>query len=262
MIEFFKKQSDPIRDYKVYPSPSHWSLGNSGLVISALRRSTAPLTIYVHIPFVSASCVELLVAEMDLTDVAHNRPVVQIHWGGAGASRLYPRLVDDLLSSIVGRFSISVGTDLRVEINRPEFVKRAGADLISFGIGAISHVGHTLAQNYLELSSYEDAVGSGRLPVFRGYVLSRDDLIRGTIIETCTRSGAISKDDIERRFRIKFDEYFKRELASLEALEHDGLVEDCTSRTIRITCAGRVFIRAVVRIFDAFEHAGAVAKAV
>src|SRR5262249_14254048 len=157
-------------DYRVYPSPLYWSPMNSGLVVSALRTSTAPLSIYVHIPFISASCVELLIAEMDATDILHNRPIVQIYWGGMGASRLPASHVDDLLKSIIGRFSVSVGNDLRVEMNRPEFIKRAGTDLIGFGAGAISHVGKILAQNHVEWSAYEDAVGSGRPSVFRGHV--------------------------------------------------------------------------------------------
>ena len=260
MVELFKTHSDPVLGDKIYPAPSHWSLMSGGLLISALRKSAAPMSIYVHIPFVSASYIEYLIAEMDLMDVAHHRSVVQIHWGGPAASHLNAKHVDDLMNAILARFSVAAGCDVGIDVGM-EFAQRTGTDLIGFGVSAISHVGNTLTQNYQQLAAYEDAIGSGRLPVSRGYVRSKDDAISGAILEGCFCKGTISKDDIERRFHIDFDDYFRNELARLELLEHDGLIEGCGSRTIRIMSAGRIFIRSTVTIFDAFESAAMTAKA-
>jgi coproporphyrinogen III oxidase-like Fe-S oxidoreductase len=60
-----------------------------------------------------------------------------------------------------------------------------------------------------ELTAWKDEVGSGRLPVFRGYVQTRDDTIRGAVIEECLCNGRVSKDDIEFRFGIAFDAYLR-----------------------------------------------------
>jgi oxygen-independent coproporphyrinogen-3 oxidase len=142
------------------------------------------------------------------------------------------------------------------------YTTHAETDLIGFGVSAISHVGNTFTQNYRELNEWEDEVGSGRLPVFRGYVQTQDDSIRGAVIEECLCNGHISKDAIEKRFEIDFDDYFRAELMRLNELERDGLVEGRQSRVIRVTSTGRIFVRAIAKVFDAFQSAAVASKAV
>jgi oxygen-independent coproporphyrinogen-3 oxidase len=138
----------------------------------------------------------------------------------------------------------------------------AETDLLGFGVSAISQVGRTFVQNHRELTAWEDDIGADRLPVARGYVQTKDDSIRSAVIEECLCSGRISKDVIETRFGIRFDEYFMRELMRLYILESDGLIEGRTSRIIRITPAGRIFIRAVAKVFDAFQPSAVASQAV
>jgi hypothetical protein len=52
------------------------------------------------------------------------------------------------------------------------------------------------------------------------------------------------------------------ELMRLNELEHDGLVEGRTSRTIRITPSGCIFVRAVARVFDTFQFSAVASRAV
>jgi oxygen-independent coproporphyrinogen-3 oxidase len=134
--------------------------------------------------------------------------------------------------------------------------------LIGFGVSAISHVGNTFTQNHRDLAAWEDEIDAGRIPVFRGYTQTREDLIRGAVIEECLCSGRISKDKIESRFSIEFDDYFRPELEGLGGLERDGLIEDRKSRVIRVTPAGRIFVRAIAHAFDAFQAAAVASKAV
>jgi oxygen-independent coproporphyrinogen-3 oxidase len=98
--------------------------------------------------------------------------------------------------------------------------------------------------------------------VFRGYIQTNDDAIRGAVIEECLSNGWISKDAIETRFQVHFDDYFMTELMRLNDLERDGLVEGRTSRVIRLTPAGRIFVRAVARVFDTFQSSSVASKAV
>jgi oxygen-independent coproporphyrinogen-3 oxidase len=135
-------------------------------------------------------------------------------------------------------------------------------DLIGFGVSAISHIGSTFTQNYRELTAWEDEIDAGRIPVFRGYVQSKDDTIRAAVIEDVLSNGQISKQRIEKRFSIVFDEYFRPELMRLTELERDGLIEDRSSRIIRTTDRGRTFLRAVARVFDTFQPASVASKAV
>jgi oxygen-independent coproporphyrinogen-3 oxidase len=135
-------------------------------------------------------------------------------------------------------------------------------DLIGFGVSAISHVGNTFTQNYHELPAWEDEIDSGRIPVFRGYVQSKDDTIRAAVIEDCLSNARISKEKIEKQFSIVFDEYFRPELMRLIELERDGLIEDRSSRVIRTTDRGRTFLRAVAKVFDTFQPAAVASRAV
>ena len=91
---------------------------------------------------------------------------------------------------------------------------------------------------------------------------SKDDTVREAVIEDCLCNGQISKDKIEKSFSIDFDQYFRPELMRLNALECDGLIEGRTSRIIHVTPSGRIFVRAIARVFDAFQAASVASKAV
>jgi oxygen-independent coproporphyrinogen-3 oxidase len=142
------------------------------------------------------------------------------------------------------------------------YTTHAKTDLAGFGVSAISHIGHTFTQNQRDLTTWEDEVDAGRTPVFRGYTQTRDDLIRGSVIEECLCNGRIWKDGIERKFNIDFDAFFRPELTRLQELELDGLIQDRTSRTIRVTPAGRIFVRTIANVFDAYQAASVASKAV
>src|SRR5262249_5257955 len=99
------------------------------------------------------------------------------------------------------------------------YTTHAETDLIGFGVSAISQVGDTFTQNQRELTAWEDDIDAGRIPVFCGYVRSTDDAIRAAVIEDCLSNGQITKDEIERRFSIVFDDYFRPELVRLTGFE-------------------------------------------
>jgi len=142
------------------------------------------------------------------------------------------------------------------------YTTHAETDLLGFGVSAISHVGRTFTQNHRGLTEYDDSIRQSRLPVFRGYVLSTDDRIRGAVIESLLCTGTISKNDLEKRFDIRFDECFQPELARLSQFERDGLITINADRTLSLTHAGRIFARPVAQVFDAFQSAAAASKAV
>ena len=81
------------------------------------------------------------------------------------------------------------------------YTTHAETDLLGFGVSAISHVGNTFTQNVRELNAWEDEIGAGRLPVFRGYVQTKEDAIRGAVIEECLCNGRIKKTRIEKPIR-------------------------------------------------------------
>ncbi|HEX2531636.1 MAG TPA: oxygen-independent coproporphyrinogen III oxidase [Burkholderiaceae bacterium] len=123
------------------------------------------------------------------------------------------------------------------------------ADLISFGISAISTVGATYSQNEKALNTYYRRIARNELPIARGIRLTMDDLLRLIIIRTLMCHFELSFSSIELSYPIVFKEYFVHELARLRELEQDGLVK-IDDDWLTVTLKGRLLIRNICMIFD------------
>jgi oxygen-independent coproporphyrinogen-3 oxidase len=131
------------------------------------------------------------------------------------------------------------------------YTTKAGADLLGFGVSSISGLDRAYAQNYRDLKEYYAAVDQKRLPTMRGLRLTDDDIIRRAVISRILCHCVLHKQEVEREFHIRFDEYFAEELPRLEALEADGLVT-LQPGLISVTSLGRIFIRNVGMVFDSY----------
>src|SRR5712664_4495834 len=131
------------------------------------------------------------------------------------------------------------------------YTTKAGADLCGMGVSAISGVAGSYAQNYRDVPRYQAGVESRGMATMRGYRLSADDFVRRAVISRLLCHTVIRKREIEREFSIAFDEYFAPELARLEEFCADGLAV-VTPEEIRVTMLGRIFIRNVAMLFDAY----------
>ena len=98
-------------------------------------------------------------------------------------------------------------------------------ELIGLGVSSIGSIGNVYAQNAVKTQDYEELIESGTLPVRKGMVVDYDDQIRSTIIQSLMCYDKLSFSQIERAFDIRFREYFANELASLDVMEADGLLE-------------------------------------
>jgi oxygen-independent coproporphyrinogen III oxidase len=131
------------------------------------------------------------------------------------------------------------------------YTTKAGADLIGVGVSSISGLDRIYAQNCRDLKDYSAAVDKLQLPIMRGIELSEDDLVRRTVISRLLCHCVLDKKDIESEFNLAFDDYFAEELARLDQLKKDGLVE-LSEETISVTMLGRIFIRNVGMVFDKY----------
>ena len=130
------------------------------------------------------------------------------------------------------------------------YTTRAGTDLVALGMTAISFVDGLYAQNEHKLNPYYRDVKNGRLPVTRGWRLTRDDEIRASLIQDLMCRGVVNRAEIARKFGVNFDSYFADALAALEPLAADGLCT-VTAEKIEATFVGRVLIRTLAMAFDA-----------
>jgi len=133
------------------------------------------------------------------------------------------------------------------------YTTHAATDLLGLGVSAISRIGGCYAQNPRELPAWEGAIDEGRVPVWRGLAMSRDDEIRGDLIQSLMCHGGVDTREIGMRHGIDFAAYFAAELGALDALRADGLVET-DAHQLRATPRGRPLLRLIAMCFDNYLH--------
>ena len=146
----------------------------------------------------------------------------------------------------------------RLKRNFQGYAVVPGDDVIGFGISAIGDVRGALIQDEKKLSSYTEAIEANRLPVFRGIVRSRDDVIRGDVIHSLMCNFVIERGDVEAAWNIDFGEYFSEALERLERYRDEGLVS-IDRESIQATPVGELFVRNLAMCFDRYmweRHAG------
>jgi oxygen-independent coproporphyrinogen-3 oxidase len=128
---------------------------------------------------------------------------------------------------------------------------RAESDLIGLGVSAIGKVGHCYAQNTKRLSDYYRALDENRLPVERGITLTVDDRVRAEVIQRLMCDGRVKCRDIEDEFALDFRDYFRPELAQLQPMFADGLLENSPDEIV-VSDQGRALVRNIAMVFDAY----------
>jgi oxygen-independent coproporphyrinogen-3 oxidase len=131
------------------------------------------------------------------------------------------------------------------------YTTKPASDSIAFGISGIGDLQGAYVQNIKEHEAYYTALRAGRLPVFRGVLLSRDDQIRRAIIMELMCNFHLDVRGIERRFGLDFATTFQNELEALRTSERDGFIQVSPDALV-VTPLGRVFIRNLCMVFDAY----------
>lgn len=131
------------------------------------------------------------------------------------------------------------------------YTTKGGADLIGIGVTSIGDGVDYYAQNFKDLSSYENAIDNGELPIFKGYSLSNDDILRQYVIMELMSNFALNIKKTQDKFKINFKEYFSDALIELKEFEEAELLEICDD-FIKVTQTGTMLIRNIVMPFDAY----------
>lgn len=128
-----------------------------------------------------------------------------------------------------------------------------GDDVVGLGISAIGDVRGSYVQNEKKLSTYEEAIAQGRLPVVRGVRRSDDDEVRRTVIHELMCNFRVDTAAIERQYGIDFPTYFAPDLELLVPHEAEGMVRVSAER-IEATPIGELFIRNLAMCFDRYQR--------
>ncbi|MBF6058235.1 MULTISPECIES: oxygen-independent coproporphyrinogen III oxidase [Thiomicrorhabdus] len=131
----------------------------------------------------------------------------------------------------------------------------ADCDLIGMGATSISLINNTYAQNYKSLADYYAAIDAGHLAVFRGVQLTEDDELRRDVITRLISHFHLNFEQLDDRWNIRFDEYFADELRNLTPMIEDGLIQ-VSDTDLFVTAKGRLLIRNICMVFDAYLKAG------
>jgi oxygen-independent coproporphyrinogen-3 oxidase len=149
--------------------------------------------------------------------------------------------------------------DGRLQRNFQGMATGAELDLVGVGVSAISHLARVgFYQNNRDVDEYVRRINTNLSPVQVGKRLTLDDRIRQAVLNQLYCHAAIWPADIETEFQIDFAYYFGRELATLDQLIADGLVQRKSDGDIALTFPlGRVLMRTVAAVFDAYLDADA-----
>jgi len=131
------------------------------------------------------------------------------------------------------------------------YTTHAHCDLLAFGVSSIGNVGNTFSQNVKTLDEYYAAIEKNTLPIERGLVLNRDDLIRQDVITQLICQFALNFNQIDQEWGIQSTDYFADELIALEQMQNDGLLVHSGSG-LQVTQPGRLLIRNICMVFDKY----------
>ncbi|MCW8827246.1 MAG: oxygen-independent coproporphyrinogen III oxidase [Gammaproteobacteria bacterium] len=127
----------------------------------------------------------------------------------------------------------------------------ADCDLIGIGVTSIGQVADSYSQNQKTMDEYTAAIDRGELPIYRGYSLNADDILRREVITQLICHFDLTKSDIEKKYNITFDDYFADELNELKSMEQDGLLLLSSDRIV-VEPKGKLLIRNICMVFDAY----------
>ncbi|MEO8516501.1 MAG: oxygen-independent coproporphyrinogen III oxidase [Flavobacterium sp.] len=116
--------------------------------------------------------------------------------------------------------------------------------MIGLGVSSISDSWYSFAQNTKDLDEYYQLIASEKLPVFRGHLLTEEDLkIRKHILNLMCKFE--TSWEMYSNYFVEIPEI----LIQLKEMENDGLVIIEKDR-IKVTDAGKPFVRNICMAFD------------
>jgi len=142
----------------------------------------------------------------------------------------------------------------RLHRNFQGYSTQADCDLIALGVSSIGRIGATYSQNAKTMAEYCDLLDQGHLPVVRGLALTRDDLIRRSVIMALMCQGHLQFESINLAWLVDFKSLFAKELEQLQSMQDQGLVH-LSDTGIQVTSMGWFFVRGVAMVFDRYVQA-------
>ncbi len=125
-------------------------------------------------------------------------------------------------------------------------------DILAFGSSAISNVGDVYAQNHTRLKAYRAACNQQANWFEKGMHLSLEDRRRAAIIASLMNHGFLDIEEFSLNWQLNFEKEYQSEIEKLAPfIEHDYVRLE--EGLIKVTPAGRKFVRHLASTFDAYR---------
>ena len=142
-------------------------------------------------------------------------------------------------------------TNGSLQRNFQGYTTHAELDLVALGVSSISSVNHSFSQNVKSLDQYYSILDNDKLPIYRGYQLNDDDLLRKKVIQDIACQFELDFKKIEDKFDIEFESYFAKELDDLKDMQKDDLLQ-FNDNGFTVSPAGRILVRHICMVFDIY----------
>ncbi len=139
----------------------------------------------------------------------------------------------------------------KLQRNFQGYSTHGNCDLLALGVSSISMIDNVYVQNEKDLNSYQQKMDMGLLPIAKGFTLNQEDLLRRFVINRLICYCELSFHEIGRAFDINPQQHFRTELAQLQPMIDDGLVQIDNSG-IKVLNKGRLLIRRICMVFDEY----------
>jgi len=173
-------------------------------------------------------------------------------------SHAYERLLDSGYDSIgMDHFALKsdemavARQDGRLYRNFMGYTVKKGKGLLGVGASSIGESPNSYFQNVREALSYEKRVAETGLATLRGCFLNQDDLERKWIIQKLMCQFKLDEKEFQSEFGKSLTAGYAPELSELAPFFSEGLLEGSPT-ALRVTDLGRVFVRNIAMIFDAY----------
>ncbi len=196
---------------------------------------------YAHVPWIKAS--QRRFSEKDLPAGEEKRKLYE----------LGRTLLEDAGYVEIGMDHFALKTDDlfvasqtgRLHRNFMGYTARLVTPQFGLGVSAIGDAWSVFSQNEKILEKYQERIGKGELPILRGHVLNKEDLvIRQHVLKLMTALRTSWEELSEQT------EHLEKVPTLLREAADDGLVE-ISNRSVRVTPDGIACLRNICMAFDA-----------
>ncbi|MFC3068338.1 oxygen-independent coproporphyrinogen III oxidase [Phenylobacterium soli] len=216
-----------------------------------LRPERLALFGYAHVPWMKSH-------QKLLDEAALPGPSERLDQSEAAAERLaqegYVRIGLDHFALEGDELAVAL-KEGRLHRNFQGYTTDAAQTLLGLGASAIGSLPQGFVQNVAQELPWRAAVQKNDLPIARGVALTADDRFRGEIIEQLMCNLAVDLEAVCARHGRQLSE-LRGEIARLADFAEDGLIA-WSGAKLTVTDAGRVLVRSVCAVFDAYVVADA-----